>query len=140
MFLTKCIGEENSKKIIDDIVEYFKDFNYNNLSNNNKLPITIKDFFVLKKFNIVIKIIGTMMLNIYFKRNIINLLYKYNNEEPEKLKITHNTNKTNKQTCNTLDQITKKNTTRIINKNKNNISDYDKSLYGVSDESYCVIL
>jgi hypothetical protein len=40
------------------------------------------------------------MLNIYFKRNIINLLYKYNNEEPEKLKITINYNKTNKHLCN----------------------------------------
>jgi hypothetical protein len=141
MFLTKCIGEENSKKIIDDMEEYFKDFNYSNLSNNDNLPINVKDFFVLKKFNNVIKIIGTMMLNIYFKRNIINLLYKYNNEKPEKLKITHDTNKTNKQTCNSLNKITTKNTNSVIN--KNNISDYDKSLYGVPDVpggSYCVIL
>jgi hypothetical protein len=68
------------------------------------------------------------------------LLYKYNNEKPEKLKITHDTNKTNKQTCNSLNKITKKNTNSVIN--KNNISDYDKSLYGVPDVpgSYCVIL
>ena len=140
MFLTRCIGEENSKKIIDDMEEYFKDFNNDNLSNNNNLPIDVKNFFVLKKFNNIVKIIGSMMLNIYFKRNIINLLYKYNNEEPEKLKITHNTNKTNKQTCNYLNKITKKNTNSIIN--KNNISDYNKSLYGVPDVpgSYCVIL
>ena len=144
MFLTRCIGEENSKKIIDSMEEYFKDFkdfNYNNLSNKS-LPINVKDFFVLKDFNNSIRIIGAMMLNIYFKRNMINLLYTYNHEEPEKLKITLNTNKTNSQKCNSLNKITKKNTNSIINKNTNNISDYNKSLYGVPDVtgSYCVIL
>jgi hypothetical protein len=41
-----------------------------------------------------------------------------------------------------LNKITKINTNKhkISDSDKHNISDYDKSLYGVSDESYCIIL